>query len=91
MAWNIDNAHTEIQFTVKHLMISKVRGQFEKFSGEVQLDETHPENTTLRIEIDTASVNTREPKRDAHLRSPDFFNSETFPKDDFRWQEDRSR
>jgi polyisoprenoid-binding protein YceI len=79
MSWNIDNAHTQVEFTVRHLMISKVRGQFEKFSGQVEFDETHPENTSLQVKIETASVNTRDTKRDGHLKSPDFFNSEVYP------------
>lgn len=79
MSWNIDNAHTQVEFTVRHLMISKVRGQFEKFSGQVEFDETHPENTSLMVKIETASVNTRDAKRDGHLKSPDFFNSEVYP------------
>lgn len=79
MSWTIDNSHTQIEFSVRHLMISKVRGQFEKFSGQVELDEAHPENTTLEVKIETASVNTREPNRDTHLRSADFFESEVYP------------
>jgi polyisoprenoid-binding protein YceI len=79
MSWNIDNAHTQVEFTVRHLMISKVRGQFEKFSGQVEFDEAHPENTSLMVKIETASVNTRDAKRDGHLKSPDFFNSEVYP------------
>lgn len=79
MSWQIDTAHSQIQFTVRHLMISKVRGSFEKFSGTVALDESAPANTTVDVQIETGSVNTREPQRDGHLRSPDFFNSEDFP------------
>ncbi|HNR45817.1 MAG TPA: YceI family protein [Anaerolineaceae bacterium] len=79
MSWQIDTAHSQIQFTVRHLMISKVRGSFEKFSGTVALDESAPANTTVDVQIETGSVNTREPQRDGHLRSPDFFNSEAFP------------
>lgn len=79
MSWTIDGSHTQIQFSVRHLMIAKVRGSFEKFSGSVQLDEKHPENTTVEVSVETASINTREPQRDAHLRSADFFNSEVFP------------
>jgi polyisoprenoid-binding protein YceI len=60
-------------------MISKVRGQFEKFSGQVEFDEAHPEETTLQVKIETASVNTRDSKRDGHLKSADFFESEKFP------------
>jgi polyisoprenoid-binding protein YceI len=79
MSWKIDNAHTQIGFTVRHMMISKVRGNFEKFSGTVNLDPDKPANTSVDIQIETASVNTREPQRDAHLRSADFFNSEVYP------------
>lgn len=79
MNWTIDQSHTAIEFTVKHMMLSKVRGHFEKFTGEVALNKEEPEKTTVDVRIDTSSVNTREPKRDAHLRSADFFNSEVFP------------
>jgi polyisoprenoid-binding protein YceI len=61
------------------MMLAKVRGQFEKFSGTVNLDEAHPENTSVDIKVDTASINTREAKRDDHLRSPDFFDAEKYP------------
>lgn len=79
MSWDIDTPHTSIQFSVRHMMISKVRGQFEKFSGTVNLDETHPANTTVEVQVEAASINTREPQRDGHLRSPDFFNAEKYP------------
>ena len=79
MSWSLDSAHTQIQFTVRHMMISKVRGEFQKVTGSVNLDEANPANTTVDIQIDTASVNTREAQRDGHLKSPDFFNSEVYP------------
>ena len=79
MSWNIDQAHTAIQFAVKHMMLAKVRGQFEKFDGTVSLDEANPAATKIDIQIETASVNTRDGQRDGHLRSADFFNSEKFP------------
>lgn len=79
MSWKIDTAHTQIGFTARHMMISKVRGNFEKFNGSVNLDPAKPAHTTVDIQVETASVNTREPQRDAHLRSPDFFNSEVYP------------
>lgn len=79
MSWNIDNAHTLVQFAVRHMMLSKVRGQFEKFSGSVDLDEANPGATKVNVQIETASVNTREPQRDAHLRSADFFDAEKYP------------
>jgi polyisoprenoid-binding protein YceI len=79
MSYQIDHAHSQIQFTVRHMMISKVRGWFEKFNGTVHLDEQNPVNTTVEIEIDAASINTREEKRDGHLRSADFLNAENYP------------
>ncbi|NLG95737.1 MAG: YceI family protein [Chloroflexi bacterium] len=79
MAYKIDPAHSQIQFTVRHMMISKVRGWFEKFEGEIALDEQHPENTTVDVRVETASINTRESARDAHLRSADFFDAENHP------------
>lgn len=84
MSWQIDVAHTQIQFSVRHMMISKVRGTFEKFNGTVEFDETNPTATTVSVDIETASVNTREGQRDGHLRSADFFNSEQFPLMSFR-------
>ncbi len=79
MAWQIDSAHSEINFSVRHMMISKVRGSFEAFSGSVNFDEDNPTNTTVDISIDAASINTREDQRDGHLRSPDFLNVDEYP------------
>ena len=79
MSWNIDSSHSEIQFVVRHMMLSKVRGQFEKFTGTVNLDENNPASTTVEIQIEVNSINTRDAKRDGHLRSPDFFNAEVYP------------
>jgi polyisoprenoid-binding protein YceI len=79
MAWNIDTSHSEILFTVRHMMISNVRGQFNKFSGTINIDETNPANSNVEINIDVASINTRDEKRDGHLTSPDFFDAATYP------------
>jgi polyisoprenoid-binding protein YceI len=79
MSWNIDSAHTEVNFSVRHMMISNVRGQFQKLSGTVEFDEQNPANTTVDVQIETASVNTKDEKRDGHLRSPDFFDTEKYP------------
>ncbi|MDD5369444.1 MAG: YceI family protein [Anaerolineaceae bacterium] len=79
MSWKIDTAHTQIQFSVRHMMISKVRGQFERFSGEINLNEAAPSETTVNIQVETASINTRDPQRDTHLRSADFFNADVYP------------
>jgi polyisoprenoid-binding protein YceI len=61
------------------MMISKVRGRFESFHGEVNFDADNPTNTTVNIQIDASSINTREEQRDGHLKSPDFLNAETYP------------
>lgn len=79
MSWQIDSAHSQVQFSVRHMMISKVRGSFEKFSGNVALDEANPANTLVDVAIETSSINTREPNRDNHLRSADFFDAVTYP------------
>lgn len=79
MSWKIDSAHSEITFSVRHLMVSNVRGRFERFSGVVNFDEENPQNSAVEVQIEAASINTREPQRDAHLRSPDFLNADQFP------------
>ena len=79
MSWNIDSSHSAIQFVVRHMMLSKVRGEFEKFTGTVTLDEKNPTNTSVEIQVDINSINTRDAKRDGHLKSPDFFNAEVYP------------
>ena len=82
--WQIDPAHTEVGFEVKHLMISKVRGRFGKLTGTVVMDEAQPSNSSVTAEIEVASIDTREENRDTHLRSADFFDAESFPKILFR-------
>lgn len=79
MSWNLDNAHTEIQFRVRHMMVSWVRGSFGSFSANLNLDEAHPENSTVEVKVDAASITTRQADRDAHLRSPDFLDAEKYP------------
>ncbi len=79
MSWKIDPAHSEITFSVRHLMVSNVQGRFERFSGVVNFDEENPQNSSVEVQIEAASINTREPQRDAHLRSPDFLNADQFP------------
>lgn len=80
MTWQIDSSHTEIQFSARHMMIAKVRGFFEEFEGTVDFDEDNPENTTVYVEIDANSINTREEQRDNHLRSADFLDTANYPK-----------
>jgi len=80
MAWNIDQSHSDLGFAVKHMMISTVRGKFTRYSADVQLDPTNLAASKVTAEIETASVETGEEKRDGHLRSPDFFDVEKYPK-----------
>jgi len=77
--WNFDHAHSSIQFHVRHLMVSKVHGRFHKWDGTLELDPERPELSKLAVTIDASSIDTREPKRDDHLRSPDFFEVEKYP------------
>lgn len=77
---NIDIAHFSVHFIVRHMVVSKVRGSFGAFSGTIELDADNVESSKVNVEIDAASIDTREPKRDAHLRSADFFDVENFPK-----------
>src|SRR5262249_42982970 len=77
--WNIDPVHSVAEFKVKHMMISNVKGQFTGVQGTLSLDETDVTNSRVQATIDAASINTREAQRDAHLKSPDFFDVEKFP------------
>jgi polyisoprenoid-binding protein YceI len=77
--WNIDPGHSAAQFKVKHMMISNVKGEFTSLKGRLQLDEQNVENSRIEAEIEAATINTREPQRDAHLKSADFFDVEKFP------------
>jgi polyisoprenoid-binding protein YceI len=77
--WNIDPAHTAAEFKVKHMMISNVKGHFTTVTGVLTLDTNSLTNSHVEASIDAASINTREPQRDAHLKSPDFFDVEKFP------------
>ena len=79
MAWEIDPAHSEAIFSVKHMMFSTVRGHFNVLSGHLHIDEEHPENSWVDAQVDANSVDTRDEKRDGHLRSPDFVDAEHYP------------
>ncbi len=93
MSWQVDYAHTQIRFSVRHMMISTVRGQFEKFKIDTHVEEEEINrihdsnvlteddvlNSRLEVNIEAASINTREPKRDEHLRSADFFDAAKYP------------
>jgi polyisoprenoid-binding protein YceI len=82
--WSIDPAHSNVEFAVKHLMISTVKGRFGINSGMLHLNEADPSQTKVEIEIDAASVDTRQEQRDTHLRSADFFDTAQHPTIVFR-------
>ena len=75
----LDPTHTTFSFVTRHAMVTKVRGSFEKFEGQAIVDGSSPETSSLSVNIDVASVTTRNADRDAHLRSADFFDVERFP------------
>jgi polyisoprenoid-binding protein YceI len=77
--WQIDKAHSSIEFSVRHMMISNVKGSFGEFDAKANLQIEDLSNSKVHFEIRTASVNTNERDRDNHLRSPDFFHSDKYP------------
>lgn len=83
-AWDLDVAHSLAEFSIRHLMISTVKGSFRIKSGAVVFDEEHPERTSIEAVLDAASVNTGAADRDNHLRSPDFFDAAHHPELRFR-------
>jgi polyisoprenoid-binding protein YceI len=84
MAFQIDASHSQIQFSVRHMMVSKARGTFDKWSGTVALNEENPSATVVDVTIEAASINTKDAQRDGHLKSPDFFDVEKFPSVHFK-------
>lgn len=78
--WDFDLSHSSVNFFVRHLMVSKVHGRFHTWGGSLTLDSDDITRSTVNVTIDAASIDTREEKRDAHLRSADFFDAENFPK-----------
>ena len=80
----IDPVHTHLEFAVRHLMISTVRGTFKDVQGTVQTGEPGAGTTAVTVTVNLASIDTREPQRDAHLKSPDFFDADRFPQMTFR-------
>ncbi|HEY9427293.1 MAG TPA: YceI family protein [Gemmatimonadaceae bacterium] len=82
--WKIDPAHTLVEFTAKHMMITNVRGRFVNVEGSIEVDENSPNDSSVSVELETASIDTGVEQRDQHLRSADFLDVENFPKVTFR-------
>jgi polyisoprenoid-binding protein YceI len=77
--WQLDTAHSSINFAVRHMVVSRVRGRFTDWEGQVTFDPESPQQSSVEVRIKAASVTTAEAQRDAHLRSADFLDVETFP------------
>ena len=77
--YKIDPSHSQANFTIKHMMIAKVHGGFDKISGTFNYDAENPSKSNVDVTIDVSSINTREAQRDAHLKSADFFDIEKYP------------
>ncbi|MCL6597876.1 MAG: YceI family protein [Alicyclobacillus macrosporangiidus] len=82
--WDVDVAHSSIDFSVRHMMVSKVKGTFHQFSAEITADPEDLTTANIRFEIDVNSIDTRNEDRDKHLRSADFFDVEKYPKITFQ-------
>lgn len=79
----IDTSHSSVEFVARHLGLSKVRGHFTDFSGDIQIAE-NPEQSSVEVDVDVASVESADARRDEHLRSPDFFHVEQHPSMSFK-------
>jgi polyisoprenoid-binding protein YceI len=82
--WEIDPAHSFAEFAVRHMMVATAKGRFTKVAGTIKLDEANPAASSVDATIETASIDTGQPQRDAHLRTDDFFNAEQHPQITFR-------
>ncbi|HZT31535.1 MAG TPA: YceI family protein [Bryobacteraceae bacterium] len=84
VTYQIDSAHSSAQFSVRHMMIANVKGEFTGISGTVAFDADKPAASTIDVVIDASSIATREPQRDAHLKSPDFLDTAKYPSITFK-------
>jgi len=87
--WTIDAAHSSIEFSAKHMMITTVKGRLADAKGAITIDEAEPARSTVEVEMDAASIDTRNAQRDGHLRAPDFLDVATYPTVTFRSREVR--
>jgi polyisoprenoid-binding protein YceI len=78
--WQIDASHSAVEFVLKHMMVSRTKGRFTKFDGQIELDERNLAGSSVAVVIDVASLDTHDEKRDEHLRSADFFDAAAYPK-----------
>src|SRR5262245_30799083 len=83
-AWKIDEAHSVIHFSARHLVVAKVGGQFRRWNAELDADESDLTKSSVTVTIEAASIDTGNPQRDGHLSSPDFFDAAKFPVLTFR-------
>lgn len=81
--WTIDPAHSSVEVVARHMMISKVRGRFARFSGRIDVAE-RPEDSSLEVVLDAASIHTADERRDQHLRNADFLETDTYPEITFK-------
>ncbi len=77
--WTIDGTHSVAEFSVKHMMVSTVKGRFGSFDGTIQWNQANPAASSVNVSVDVSSISTNDAQRDGHLRSDDFFNTEQFP------------
>jgi len=82
--WNFDNVHSNVGFSVRHLMVSRVTGHFRNWTGAFTFDDANPAASSVDVKIEATSIDTKDPQRDDHLRSPDFLDAAKFPQIAFR-------
>lgn len=82
--WEIDPAHSNVEFSVRHLMVTTVKGHFQKVTGTIEIDDKNITKSTVDVTIDASSIDTQEPKRDGHLKSADFFDVAKYPTATFK-------